>query len=438
MRVLIAVHGFPPTFYAGAERAAERIVHWLIANGHEVDVFAIEKLDAEYTCVDTTEENGYTIHRLFYDLNQHDEFYNMYEHPAVASAFQKIINRKEFDIVHIISGYLLGGQIIHIAKNAGVPVVITLTEYWFMCARLNLLQSNGKLCSGPDSDEKCARCLLEEKRRYRLPAQKAPHMMNVLWTTAGRYSPAVRTKTQEVADRRRVLQKALNTADLIISPSRFLLHKFAEYGFDTSRSVYIRHGLTTNHMTLNRRTKRKGKTLRLGYIGQIKPHKGTDLLIDAVLPLLDAGHDITLAIWGPEHEEPEYAEQLHQRTVGYPSIAWKGRYNAPQVWDILNEFDVLLVPSRWYENSPTVIAEAFTIGLPVIATNLGGMAELIEHEKSGLLFELNNVDDLRQQICRLLHEPELLSKLSAGISKVKTADDEVREIFEQYQNLIGR
>ena len=437
MRILVAAHGFPPTFYAGAERAAERIVHWLVANGHEVEVFAIEKLDSEHVYVQTTQENGYTIHRLFYNLHHYPGFVNMYAHPAVRQAFQQVLEEKPFDIVHIISGYLLGGQAIHIAKNAGIPVVITLTEFWFMCPRLNLLQSNGKLCSGPDTDQKCARCLMEEKRRYRLPARVASPVADLFWSASPEYATPVRSKIDDVAQRRHAMHEALKAADLIISPSRFLIGKFAEYGFDTSRFVYIRHGLTINQERSDRQNNSPRHQLRLGYIGQIKPHKGTDILIDAVLSLIDADHDITLTIWGPEHEAPEYAQQLRRRTTNYPSIFWKGRYDAPQVWNILAKFDILVVPSRWYENSPTVIAEAFTIGLPVIATQLGGMAELIEHEKNGLLFQLNDAHDLQQQISKLLEQPDLLNKLRKGIPKVKTAEDEISEIFEQYQELVG-
>lgn len=438
MRVLIAVHGFPPTHYAGAERAAERIVHWLVNQGHEVEVFTLGQLDAPDTHLDTASKDGYVIHRLHYDLKEHAEFQHSYDHPAVGKAFESVLSKSRFDVVHIISGYLLGGQIIHLAKSFGIPVVITLTEYWFMCSRLNLLQSNGALCSGPETDEKCARCLLEEKRRFRLPSLLPPALADHFWSATNHRLPVFQDKIRNIARRRQMLREALNAADTIISPSRFLICKFAEYGFDTARSVYIRHGLTPTIpiSSPQPRTFHPGKTLRLGYIGQIKHHKGTDLLVDAVLPLLDDGLDIRLEIWGPEDEAPDYAARLRRRTRDHPAIQWKGRYDASQVWDILSGFDALVISSRWYENSPTVITEAFTAGLPVIAANLGGMAELVEHEKSGLLFELNNADDLRRQIHRLTHEPELLHQLRDGIPATKTAEEEVAEIFEQYLKVV--
>ena len=435
MRILIAVHGFPPTYYAGAERAAERLVHWLVANDHEVEVFTVEKLDSPTTFLDTQPEDGFTIHRLHYDINQLGTLRNMYEHPAIAEAFQQVIDHQHFDLVHIISGYLLGGQVIQIAKRAGIPVALTLTEYWFMCARLHLLRPAGDLCSGPESDKKCARCLFEEKRRYRLPAQLTPQLSDLFWSL-NQNSAFLTSKAQEVAYRRQTLREALEMVDLVISPSRFLIEKFKEFGYNTNQYAYIRHGLTILGSPGKREARAANGTLRLGYLGQIKAHKGTDLLINAVLPLLKKGASVSVDIWGPETEEPSYAENLRQATAAYPAISWRGQYDAPEVWNILSGFDALVVPSRWYENSPTVIAEAFTMGLPVVATNLGGMAELVEHEKSGLLFELNNANDLRQQICRLLQDRELLSRLRAGIPRVTTAEDEAAAIFQQYQKLV--
>ncbi len=74
--------------------------------------------------------------------------------------------------------------------------------------------------------------------------------------------------------------------------------------------------------------------------------------------------------------------------------------------------------------------------LPVIGTNLGGMAELIEHERSGLLFRLNDVADLQRQIERLLDEPQLLEHLRQSIPPVKTVDEEMREVLALYQRIL--
>ena len=167
-------------------------------------------------------------------------------------------------------------------------------------------------------------------------------------------------------------------------------------------------------------------------------HKGVDLVVDAVISLLDAGYKVSLDLWGSETEDPVYTQMLKDRSASYPTIRWNGKYTGAKVWEVLAGFDVAVVPSRWYENSPTVILEANEMNIPVITTNLGGMAELVEHSKNGLLFALNDLDDLTDQIKRLLTEGDLLPRLRANIPHVKTIEEEMHDLVEAYQNLLEK
>lgn len=433
-RILIAAHGFPPTHSAGAERRAERMAQWFARQGHSVQVFAVENLETPDFRVETREQDGFLVHRLYYNVKAGDHFRNLYDYPPVGDAFRALISRQQFDLVHIISGYLLGSQVIHAAREHGLPVMLTLTEYYFMCARLNLIQATGHLCSGPESDTKCARCLLEDRRRYRLPAKSAPGLMNVFWKLADQ-TPLVRPMTQQVARRRVTLKRALESAQQVICPSRFLMKTFAQYGFDTSRFYYLRQGLNVPD-PLPVPVPSDG-TLRLGYTGQVKPHKGVDLLVDAVIALLKAGRKVSLDLWGSLTEDPDYVARLRTRSKPYPTIRWNDRYTGPKVWEVLANLDALVIPSRWYENSPNTILEAYAMRLPVIGTDLGGMAELIEQERTGLLFRLNDAADLQRQIERLLDEPHLLDHLRQSIPPVKTVDEEMRETLELYQQVLA-
>ena len=435
MRILIAVHGYPPTHSAGAERRAERMAQWFVENNHYLEVCAVESLTSPEFSVESREQNGVLIHRLSYNIREVlDPLVNSYDYPQLGDAIQEILERGEFDLIHIISGYLLGSQAVRAAEAVGIPTVITLTEFWFMCARLNLIQANGTLCNGPESYDKCVRCLMEEKRRYRLPALVAPKVMDLIWPVMHRTT----SKHMHEAVRRRdiILRKTLEAIDLVICPSNYLIHKFSEFGFQTDDFRYIRQGLA--HPRSSRSTYEPAlDVLSLGYVGQIMEHKGVDLLIDAVIPLLKNGAPLILEIWGSETQSPEYVHLLKRRTARFSAnIRWQGKYLGDKVWDVLAQIDVLVVPSRWHENSPNAILEAFEIGVPVIATNLGGMSELVDHEKSGLLFEYENAKDLRRQIERLLHEPGLLDRLRQGVPQVKTVDEEMQEIMAEYKKLI--
>jgi glycosyltransferase involved in cell wall biosynthesis len=436
MRILIAAHGFPPTHSAGAERRAERMAHWLVANHHEVEVFALEKIDDPNFRVETASQGGYRVHRVFYNTyGGENPFRNSYDFPPIADALRSVLAQGDFDLVHLISGYLLAAQAINTPKEFGLPVVATLTEYWFMCTRLNLIQARGSLCSGPETDQKCMRCLAEEKRPYRFLASKAPSVLDAYWSLAQHF-PSSRRATDEMARRQAALRTALDAADLVVCPSRYLVGKFAEFGFDTRRYLFLRQGLARSPDI--QPASRESAGLRLGYIGQIKAHKGVDLLVDAAASLMDSGWKVTLDLWGSESAAPNYVARLKRRSAGYSAIRWNGQYAGAKVWEVLANLDVLVVPSRWYENSPNAILEAYAMGLPVVATNLGGMAELVQHDFSGLLFDLNSADGLRRQLARLLDEPDLLRRLRAGIPPVKTLDQEMQELVAHYERLIEK
>ena len=111
MKVLIAVHGFPPTHSAGAEQAAERIASWLASNHHETHVFALEKYDSQSVETKTDYYKGVVCYRLSYNIQDAGYGSNLrYDNPLVGSHFRDILEQGDFDIVHIVSGYLLGGQ----------------------------------------------------------------------------------------------------------------------------------------------------------------------------------------------------------------------------------------------------------------------------------------------------------------------------------------
>jgi glycosyltransferase involved in cell wall biosynthesis len=101
----------------------------------------------------------------------------------------------------------------------------------------------------------------------------------------------------------------------------------------------------------------------------------------------------------------------------------------------MENLDVVVVPSIWLENSPLVIMEAQAAGLPVITTNLGGMAEMVRHEQTGLLFARNDVADLTRQLKRLINEPGLVRKLAGGIGPVRTTGQEYGELMPLFERL---
>ncbi|HVD45551.1 MAG TPA: glycosyltransferase, partial [Rubrobacter sp.] len=115
-----------------------------------------------------------------------------------------------------------------------------------------------------------------------------------------------------------------------------------------------------------------------------------------------------------------------------------GPFSREELGSVLVDLDVLVVPSRWYENAPGVIFEAFAAGMPVIATDLGGMSEFVKPGKNGLLFALEDEEDLAERLRTLIEDRGLLERLCAGIEPVKTVGEYAGELIGLYGTLAGR
>jgi len=104
----------------------------------------------------------------------------------------------------------------------------------------------------------------------------------------------------------------------------------------------------------------------------------------------------------------------------------------------LSEIDVLVVPSIWYENSPLTIHEAFLAGVPVITSNIGGMAELVRDEVNGLHFQVGNAEDLARKMLRVVENPSLLSTLKPNDSLVTKIEQHALKIETIYNHCCSK
>src|SRR4029079_3860090 len=132
---------------------------------------------------------------------------------------------------------------------------------------------------------------------------------------------------------------------------------------------------------------------------QISRHKGVDLLIDAVLRLRGEGVPLNLRLVGPVTDTTAFEHSVRRALPD--NIVLDPPQPREALAGLLREADVLVAPSRWYENSPNVILEAFAAGVPVIAAGHGGMAEMVRHETDGLLFEPGNANALATALRRV-------------------------------------
>src|SRR4029079_5623472 len=227
------------------------------------------------------------------------------------------------------------------------------------------------------------------------------------------------------------LRDALMHASLVLAPSRFLRDLMVRTGLPADRVVISRLGIDVP--SPKPRIIPDGAELRIGYLGQLAPHKGVDVLVEALRWL--PGAPLRVRIYGDPHSHAGYAEELQRLSGGDPRITFHGAYRHEHVYDLLAGLDAIVVPSVCYENAPLVIQEAQAAHVPVLASRLGGMRELVTDEHDGLLFDPGNPQDLARQLRRLLAEPSLLERLRPDGTSVRTEADEMRELSAHYQRL---
>ncbi|MBN1179504.1 MAG: glycosyltransferase family 4 protein [Anaerolineae bacterium] len=428
MRIELAVHHFPPRYTGGAELRTLRTASHLQARGHDVTVTCVEDdFDGPADGLVWKEEvyNGLRVRRLWFDRSAAaDPFLWEYDNAWVGDYLRQMLSERQPDVFHLIGGYVLTGRALKAAQELGVPTVVTLTDFWFFCPRVQMWRSNDRRCDALPSAAACARCLAEERRRYRIPGRLAPGLMDAVWRARRR--PAARIEA-----RRAFLLDALNGADCIISPSQFL-HRFAaEAGVDPARMRFIRQGRDFPPRAGGVSARSPNGALRVGYLGAVVPYKGVHVLVEAVqrLPRLL----LEVSVYGDDAGFPRYGREIRAHMRRDDRLRYLGVFPKEALGDVLEGLDAVVVPSIWYENSPNVILEAFAHRLPVVTSDIGGMAELVEHEVSGLLFRAGDSADLARQLRRLAEEPSLLETLRAGVPPVKSIAAEMDELVEVYR-----
>ncbi|WP_373531299.1 glycosyltransferase family 4 protein [Vampirovibrio sp.] len=181
--------------------------------------------------------------------------------------------------------------------------------------------------------------------------------------------------------------------------------------------------------------------LQIVQVGRLYyPKKGQDLLIKAIYECKQAGLNIQAKLMGGVYEYSQESYQALQKMVASLGLDSEIEFlvNRTDVPEVLRQADLFVLPSR-YEGLGLVVLEAMAGGVPVIASNIDGPAELIEHDQTGLLFENDEVNSLVTQIRRIYHNPVLADGLSSAAAQFVVGFDIERmrhAYYQLYQSLM--
>jgi glycosyltransferase involved in cell wall biosynthesis len=208
---------------------------------------------------------------------------------------------------------------------------------------------------------------------------------------------------------------AFDAIDMLVAPSKSLADEFMGLGFPGSKMFVLDYGFEPIYRDTRRPPPQT--PLRFGYVGSIVWHKGLHLLIDAARRL--PPDRFRVEIFGDPAVSPGYAEKVRHAAAGLP-VTFRGGFDPSRAAEIFSEFDVLVVPSIWLENSPLVIHEAFMSGVPVIGARMGGIPDLVTDGDNGLLYDATSPDALAGAMRQLIDTPERVVAMQKRMPYVKS------------------
>jgi glycosyltransferase involved in cell wall biosynthesis len=440
MRVAFFVHCFFPKHFYGTETYTYNLARHLKRTGHDpVVVSAIfpgepsaGELISRYTFDDIP---VVSIDKNFLpNTRVKDTYYHLEMRPV----FEKLLRELRPDLVHVTHLINHTAVLLEVTKALAIPTFATLTDFFGFCFNNKLEAADGKLCAGPNSRRtNCLACYLKDAASASSaepwirwagapPRVKwvAPLVSRACSLPSLRSGP-VDGLVQDLRSRPDILLRAYSNYRAVITPTRFLQTAYQRNGLKVpAHNIWF--GVDVSRAP---KPHRSGGTPLFGFIGQIARHKGTDILIDA-LRRLGKGC-ARLRIYGPSDQDPIYMDKLRSAAEGF-AVEFAGTFPKEQMARIMSEIDVLVIPSRWYENSPLVLLNALATHTPVIVSNVAGMTEFIKEGENGFSFDRGSSKSLAKIMQRFVSEPGLAAEMANNTFFERTTEIMATDTIKLY------
>ncbi len=388
MKICRIIYTYSPYQVGGGDIYAAKISRALATNGHKEVIISISQSHK-----DIIEENGnvkiYRFppanvsalhmiakrHLLLQGIWTLLDIYSPYAYYKILSVLKKEIP----DVVHIHTPIDLTLAVFDAVANVGLPMVLTIHDYIFLCRRFVLLHSNGDICTESNINPFC--------RIYR---QFCRSILN-------------------------------NKVDMVISPSQFSLELYKLNGFfRNTQGRILPHGIDVNIPDYPRNVeniRKKDKILNILYAGGLTKHKGVHVLINAFKIIKNQNLRLHIVGGGA------YDKRLKNLADNDGRIVFHGKFLNNDMQKFYYDSDVLVVPSIWYEVRSNVIPEAFRAGIPVIGSKIGAIPEFVRDNYNGFLF--NPGDEIQLK--------EILENIAASPDKLKTLGKNAREYVKEFE-----
>lgn len=345
---------------------------------------------------------------------------------------------------------------LRLAKKLGMATAVSVRLPQPICQRQTLMLNGEEACDGKIDPVRCSYCcgvsqnippaIIESLSKIPVPASQMAGGLKRRLSNL----PAPISKTAEAlldpfsipayaAARLEGLQEMAKYADRIVVMSQWVGKALMVNGIPKEKIFLLKHGISDSFADVFKQrvlqSKKPGEPLRVGFLGRWDRTKGIHILVEAVKSLPQEV-PIKLIIHGVESNN-SYREQVINRINNDPRIEVAKQLKRDELGDGFANFDVLAVPSQWLETGPVVVLEAHAYGVPVIGSNLGGIAEKVRHGEDGLLVSAGDPKAWAEAFALLAKDSSLLDKLRQGIQPVRTITMEAADSLTLYETILA-
>lgn len=391
-------------------------------------------LDAiDYQAV-RTEHDGIPVTELHHNLSRAaDPARAEYDNPHIAQLLERELEADQPDLIHALHVMKLSGAALKVCYDLNIPVVLTLADYWLICPRHVLIRSNQQLCNGPAHDLDCLRCLHDTHgfaagRAQKLPASLLRGMSSFGSAVLKRHLPRFWRDVQAIRERESYLRQMVERADRVIALSDFQKAMFVRNGYASEKIHVLHHGLETAGLAPAFPSATEG--LEIVFIGSLVYHKGAHILLQALARRPEA--KVRLLLYGDRSDSNPYLESLKRLVAADGRAKLMGTFPLDEMGRVLETAHVLAMPALWYENEPLVVKAARYVGVPVLASNIGTLADSIRPGVNGWLLPPGDVEAWADAIATLNPAPVLPD------ASIKGMDRNAQELLDIYQEITGR
>ena len=349
---------------------------------------------AEYTR-DNTELNESRIKKILLPFTAVFSFKTYRE-------IKKIIRKEKIDIVHCHNTFpLISPAVYYAAWNCGVPVVQTIHNFRFLCPN-GVFFSAGKVCE--DCLHKGLHCGIKKGcyRNSRIQTIVVANMLTV-HRLLGTYK---KLRYIFLTDfNRKKFHKLLGSK---------VKHEFIKPNFE-----YI--DLPAYNVEKNE---------SFVFVGRLEENKGITFLLDAW-----RNNNRDLYIFG----DGTYKDDVIQAGKNNPFIHYMGFRPQNEIFEYIQKSKALIFPSELYEGFPMTLIEAFSLGTPVICTDIGNGADIVKKAKAGVAFKLHSLDDFNKAILKIDCDVEMYSQNARETyERFYTPDENYKQLKSIYKTVINK